>query len=82
MSPSRVALTERSWISRFWATAATPAVRQLGQADQQQLDRSGALVLGGEQLRVVPVEHELVAVALLLTRGRRSPRRCCGCGSR
>ena len=29
MSPSSVAETERSWISRFWATAATPAVRQL-----------------------------------------------------
>src|SRR4029079_2485975 len=29
MSPSSVADTDRSWISRFWATAATPAVRQL-----------------------------------------------------
>ena len=29
MSPSRVAFTDRSWMPRFWATAATPAVRQL-----------------------------------------------------
>ena len=31
MPPSSVAFTERSWISRCWATAATPAVRQLAQ---------------------------------------------------
>ena len=29
------------------------------QADEQQFDRSGALIFGGEQLRVVPLEHEL-----------------------
>src|SRR6187402_2592231 len=28
MPPSSVALTERNWIERFWATAAMPAVRQ------------------------------------------------------
>ena len=28
IEPSTVAETRRSWISRFWATAATPAVRQ------------------------------------------------------
>ena len=27
--PSTVDSTERSWIPRFWATDATPAVRQL-----------------------------------------------------
>ena len=33
MLPSTVAVTERSWIWRCWATAATPAVRQLASAD-------------------------------------------------
>ena len=30
--PSTVAVTVLSWISRYWATAATPAVRQLASA--------------------------------------------------
>ena len=29
MPPSIVAVTDLSWMSRYWATAATPAVRQL-----------------------------------------------------
>ena len=32
--PSTVAVTDRSWMPRFWATAATPAVRQLPSADR------------------------------------------------
>ena len=32
--PSTVAVTERSWMPRCWATAATPAVRQLPSADR------------------------------------------------
>ena len=56
MSPSSVADTERSWISRFWATAATPAVRQLARPTSTILDRRRPVVLGGEDLRVVGVE--------------------------
>ena len=42
MSPSIVAFTDFSWMSRFCATAATPAVRQLARPDEHELDRASA----------------------------------------
>ena len=38
----------RSWMPRFWATAATPAVRQPPSAESNVLDRRSATIFGGE----------------------------------
>ena len=51
---------------RFCATAATPAVRQLGEADEDVLDRRDAVVLRREDLRVIRLERRLGLVLLLL----------------
>ena len=64
--PSIVAETLRSWISRFCATAATPAVRQLARATSTYSTGRGAVVLGGEDLGVIGVERVPGAVALFL----------------
>ena len=77
--PSTVAVTERSWMPRCWATAATPAVRQLPERRQDDLDRGGAAVLGGEALRVVGVERERGTCGRAPGPGRRSRSRSSGC---
>src|SRR5215216_3865257 len=43
MSASSVALTEWSWMPRLWATAATPAVRQLARPERTTSTGVGAL---------------------------------------
>ena len=65
MSPSIVAFTEFSWMPRFWATAAMPAVRQLAEPDQHELHRRRPVILGREDLGMVRVERVRRAVALL-----------------
>ena len=70
--PSTVASTERSWMPRFCATEATPAVRQLARPTSRYSIGRDAVVLGGEHRGVVGVEHRLGLVALLLRRDRRS----------
>ena len=65
IAPSSVACTERSWMLRFCATLAMPAVRQPGQADQHVLHRRGAVVFRREHRRMVRVETERGLVALL-----------------
>ena len=57
MSPSTVALTERSWMPRFLATEATPAVRQPARPISTISERGQAVVGGGEDLRVVGVDR-------------------------
>ena len=64
--PSTVDSTERSWIPRFCATDATPARQAARQPDEEVLDRRDPVVLGGEDLRVIGVEHGFGLVALLL----------------
>ena len=65
-SPSMVALTERSWMPRCWATAAMPPVRQPPSATRTISTGRGAVVVGGELRRVVGVEGELLGVRLLV----------------
>ena len=66
MIASIVAFTERSWIWRCWATAATPAVRQLPRATSTYSAGVDPIVLGGELQRVVGVVAERRPVLLLL----------------
>ena len=64
--PSSCDSTERSWMPRFCATAATPAVRQLARPTRTYSIGVIAAILGGEDLRVVGLERRLGLVRLLL----------------
>ena len=52
-----------------------------GEAGEHHLDGRDAVVLGGEELRVVGVEHERLTVGLLAAERRRSCRSWCGVGA-
>ena len=66
MLPSSVAFTDRSWISRFWATAATPAVRQLARPARTSSTGVAALSSAPEHQRVIGLEGEGRAMLVLL----------------
>ena len=78
--PSTVASTERSWMPRFCATDATPAVRQLASPTSRYSIGVIPLSVGGEDVRVIGVEHGLGLVALLLAEAEEvlDRRLCCG----
>ena len=61
-----VAFTERSCTPRFVATVATPGGQAGCQRGEDDLGRRRAVVLGGEDLRVVGVDGEGLAVRVLL----------------
>ena len=64
--PSTVDSTERSWMPRFCATEATPAVRQLARPTSRYSIGVMPLSVGREHRRVVGVEGRLGLVVLLL----------------
>ena len=81
MSPSSVAETDFSWISRFCATAATPAVRQLARPTSTYSTGVDAVVLGREELGMVGVEAELGLVALLVAEAEEALHRVAAVGA-
>jgi len=65
-APSTVDSTERSWIPRFSATDATPAVRQLASPTSRYSIGVMPLSSADEDRGVIGFEHRLFLVIVLL----------------
>ena len=80
--PSSFASTERSWMPRFCATAATPAVRQLARPTSTYsigvTPRSSDAKISG----MIGFERELGLVLLLLAEPEETLRPSSGCACR
>ena len=66
MSPSMVAVTERSWMLRYLRNRGDACGQTTCQTHQDILDRRGTFVLGGEDLRVIGIEGERGLALLFL----------------
>ena len=57
MSPSTVAVTDRSWISRYLSHRGDAGGEATAKPGEHDLDRRRAAVFGGEALGVIGVER-------------------------